>query len=51
MRKSATRIGEPKRRGPLLLINALATALLTMVGTVGESLDMDRLPKSNTRAK
>ena len=45
---SATRIGEPMRRDRLLLVNAFAMALLTMLGKVGESLGMDRLLKSNT---
>ncbi len=45
---SATRIGEPTRRDRLLLVNAFATALLTLLGAVGESLGMDRLLKSNT---
>jgi len=45
---SATRIGEPMRRDRLLLVSAFATALLTLLGTVGESLGMDRLLKSNT---
>src|SRR6476619_5316253 len=45
---SATRIGEPMRRDRLLLISAFATALLTVLGAVGESLGMDRLLKSNT---
>jgi hypothetical protein len=45
---SATRIGEPTRRDRLLLISAFATALLTLLGAVGESLGMDRLLKSNT---
>jgi Transposase DDE domain len=45
---SATRIGEPMRRDRLLLVNAFAMALLTMLGAVGESLGMDRLLKSNT---
>ena len=45
---SATRIGEPMRRDRLLLISAFATALLTLLGTVGERLGMDRLLKSNT---
>jgi len=44
----ATRIGEPTRRDRLLLVSAFATALLTLLGTVGESLGMDRLLKSNT---
>jgi Transposase DDE domain len=45
---SATRIGEPMRRDRLLLISAFATARLTLLGAVGESLGMDRLLKSNT---
>lgn len=45
---SSTRIGEPTRRDRLLLVNAFAMALLTLLGTVGESLGMDRLLKSNT---
>jgi hypothetical protein len=45
---SATRIGEPTRRDRLLLVSAFATALLTLLGMVGESLGMDRILKSNT---
>ena len=45
---SATRIGEPTRRDRLLLVSAFATAFLTLLGAVGESLGMDRLLKSNT---
>jgi hypothetical protein len=45
---SATRIGEPTRRDRLLLISAFATALLTLLGAVGETLGMDLLLKSNT---
>jgi len=45
---SATRIGEPTRRDRLLLVSAFATALLTLLGAVGEGLGMDRLLKSNT---
>jgi hypothetical protein len=48
---SATRIGEPMRRDRLLLISAFATALLTLLGAVGESLGMDRMLKSNTSTK
>ena len=44
----ASRIGEPARRDRLLLINAFAIALLTMLGAAGEALGMDRLLKSNT---
>jgi hypothetical protein len=43
-----TRIAEPTKRDRLLLINAFATALLTLLGAAGESLGMDRLLKSNT---
>jgi hypothetical protein len=42
------RIAEPERRDRLLLISAFAMALLTMLGTAGENLGMDRLLKSNT---
>jgi hypothetical protein len=42
------RIGEPTRRDRLLLINAFTLVLPTMLGAVGESLEMDRLLKSNT---
>jgi hypothetical protein len=35
------------RRDRLLLISAFATALLTLLDAVGESLGIDRLPKSN----
>jgi hypothetical protein len=45
---SSTRIGEPMRRDRLLLVSAFATALLTLLGAIGESLGMDRLLKSNT---
>ncbi len=42
------RIGDPERRDRLLLLNAFAMVLLTMLGAAGESLGMDRLLKSNT---
>jgi hypothetical protein len=45
---SATRVGEPMRRDRLLLVSAFATAQLTLLGAVGESLGMDRQLKSNT---
>jgi len=45
---SVTRIAEPMRRDRLLLVSAFATAMLTLLGAVGESLGMDRLLKSNT---
>jgi hypothetical protein len=45
---SSTRIGEPTHRNRLLLVSAFAIALLTLLGTVGESLGMDRLLESST---
>ncbi len=45
---SSARIGKPTRRDRPLLVSAFAMALLTLLGTVGESLGMDRLLKSNT---
>ncbi len=36
------------RRDRLLLVSAFAVALLTLLGTVGERLGMDRLLKSYT---
>ena len=45
---SATRVSEPTRRDRLLLVSAFAMALLSLLGTVGEGLGMDRLLKSNT---
>jgi hypothetical protein len=47
---SFTRIDEPMCRDRLLLVSAVATAtaLLTRLGAVGESLGLDRLLKSNT---
>ena len=48
MGMAKTRIAEPERRDRLLLISAFAMALLTMPAAAGESLEMDRLLKSNT---
>lgn len=42
------RIADPMRRDRLLLVNAFAIALLTLLGAAGESLGMDRHLKSNT---
>ena len=44
---SSTRIGEPMRRDRLLPVSAFAMALLTLLGTVGESLGMDWALESN----
>ncbi len=45
---SVLRIADPQRRARLLLLNAFAIVLLTMLGAAGESLGMDRHFKSNT---
>jgi hypothetical protein len=45
---SALRIADPQRRDRLLLLNAFAIVLLTLLGAAGESLGMDRHLKSNT---
>ena len=45
---SLLRISRPDRRDRLLLLNAFAMHLLTMLGTAGEELGMDRQLKSNT---
>lgn len=42
------RISDPRRRDRLLLLNAFAMVLLTLLGEAGESLGMDRLLKVNT---
>ena len=44
----AVRIGDPQRRDRLLLLNAFAVLLLTMLGEAGEALGMDRHLKVNT---
>ena len=41
-------ISDPQRRDRLLLLNAFAIVLLTLLGAAGESLGMDRHLKSNT---
>ena len=48
MGMGALRISDPQRRDRLLLVNALAVVLLTLLGAAGESLGLDRLLKSNT---
>jgi hypothetical protein len=45
---SATHVHDVKRRDRLLLISAMATTLLTVLGAAGESLGMDRMLKANT---
>jgi hypothetical protein len=41
-------IADPERRDRLLLLSALASALLTLLGAAGESLGMERQLKANT---
>lgn len=48
---STTHIGDPRRRDRLLLICAMAMTLLTLLGSAGESLGMDRMLKANTVKK
>jgi hypothetical protein len=45
---SSTHISDPARRDRLLLMDAFAGALLTLLGAAGESLGMDRMLKANT---
>src|SRR3954453_23497385 len=45
---SSVRISDPQRRDRLLLLNAFAVVLLTLLGAAGESLGMGRHLKSNT---
>jgi hypothetical protein len=45
---SVLRIADPHRRDRLLLLNAFAIVLLTLLGAAGESLGMDRHLKVNT---
>ena len=42
----AVRIGDPYRRDRMLLLNAVAIALLTLLGAAGEALGMDRRLKA-----
>jgi hypothetical protein len=45
---AATHVRDTRRRDRLLLISAMATTLLTLLGAAGESLGMDRMLKANT---
>jgi hypothetical protein len=51
MALSASRIKSAGRRDRLLLVNALATAMMTSLGAAGESLGWDRKLKANTSKK
>jgi hypothetical protein len=44
-------IRDTKRRDRMLLVSAMASVLLTLLGSAGESLGMDRLLKANTVKK
>ena len=48
MGMSALRIDDPQRRDRLLLLNAFAILLLTILGGAGESLGMDRQLRTST---
>jgi len=48
MGMKALRIDDPRRRDRLLLLNAFAILLLTVLGAAGESLGMDRLLRTST---
>jgi hypothetical protein len=48
MGMSVLRIDNPQRRDRLLLLNAFAVLLLTILGTAGESLGMDRELRTST---
>ncbi len=45
---SSTRIADTARRDRILLLNALALALLTILGAAGEATGLDRMMKTNT---
>ena len=45
---SQTRIKDPQRRDRALLVCAMASVLLTLLGAAGESLGEDRMLKANT---
>ena len=48
MGMGSLRIDDPQRRDRLLLLNAFAILLLTVLGAAGESLGMDRLLRTST---
>lgn len=48
MGMSEPRINDPQRRDRLLLLNAFAILLLTLLGAAGESLGMDRQLRTST---
>jgi len=48
---SSVRIRDPQRRDRLLLLNAMAIMLLTLLGTAGEAIGYDKYLKVNTSKK
>jgi len=48
---SSARVKSPERRDRLLLLSAITTALLTLLGAAGERLGYDRMLKANTSKK
>ncbi len=48
---SSARIKSPERRDRVLLLSAITTALLTLLGAAGENLGYDRMLKANTSKK
>ena len=48
---SQARVGSPERRDRLLLVAALATAMLTLLGAAGDMLGYERWLKANTSKK
>jgi len=48
MGMSDLRIADPQRRDRLLMLNAIAILLLTLLGQAGESLGMDRQLRTST---
>ena len=45
---SDTRISVPERRDRVLLVNAVAASLLTILGAAGEATGLDMMLKANT---
>ena len=48
---SATHIDDPARRDRILLLSAIATTLITLLGAAGEAVGLDRMLKANTSKK
>ncbi len=48
---SSTHVREPERRDRLLLLSAIASTLISLLGAAGERIGMDRMLKVNTAKK